>query len=107
MRQVSHAAFTVHEMNTEMNGIIREYVAPSGQVFAVSWHSPTMPNLRQLMGVHYATMVAAPRRPMQRNYFSMQSGNLVYESAGHMRSFHGRAYLADAFPPGVTANDIQ
>jgi hypothetical protein len=107
-RQVSHPAFTVHELSTGMNGVVREYVAPNGQVFAVTWHGPAMPNLQQVLGTHYDTLAAAPRRaPGARSHVNLNIGRLVFESNGHMRSFHGRAYLTDALPTGVTSNDIQ
>ena len=107
VRQVSHAAFTVHELATGPSGIVREYVSPAGQVFAVTWHGPTMPNLQQIMGAHFNTLAAAPRRAGSRSHLAVQSNNLVFESSGHVRAFHGRAYLADAIPAGVTLNDIQ
>ncbi len=107
VRQVSHSAFTVHELTTGTSGIVREYVSPAGQVFAVTWHGPTMPNLQQIMGVHFNTLAAAPRRTGARSHLALQSNNLVFESSGHVRAFHGRAYLADAIPAGVSTNDIQ
>lgn len=108
VRQVSHAAYTVHELATGMNGLVREYVAPNGQVFAVSWHGPAKPNLQQILGTHYNTLAAAPpRAPGSRAHVSLNIGSLVFESSGHMRSFHGRAFLTDALPSGVTSNDIQ
>ena len=107
VRQVSHASYTVHELTDPMNGLVREYVAPGGQVFAVTWHGPTMPNLQQIMGVHFDTLANIRHQPGARTHVAAQSGNLVFESAGHLRSFHGRAYLADAIPAGVTADDIQ
>lgn len=107
VRQTSHAAFTVHELTTGMNGIVREYVSPSGRVFAVTWHGPTMPNLQQIMGTHFQTLAGAPHRVGARSHMAMQSNNLVFESSGHVRAFHGRAYLANAIPAGVTTNDIQ
>jgi hypothetical protein len=108
VRQVSHAAFTVHELTTEMNGLVREYVAPNGQVFAVTWHGPTMPNLQQVLGSHFDTLATAPhRQPGARAHVALNTGRLVFESTGHVRSFHGRAYLTDAIPAGVNTNDIQ
>ena len=108
VRQLTHPAYTVHELTTEMNGLVREYVSPSGVVFAVSWHGPSKPNLQQVLGAHFATVTAAaPGRPGGHAHQQVHEGTLVFESTGHMRSFHGRAYLTDAIPAGVTANDIQ
>ena len=33
-------SFTVHELRTPTGTVIREFVAPSGAVFAVSWRGP-------------------------------------------------------------------
>ena len=108
VRQVGHAAFTVHELTTATNGLVREYVAPNGQVFAVTWHGLAKPNLQQLLGAHYDTLASAPPRPPgSRAHVNLAIGGLVFESSGHMRSFHGRAYLNDALPSGVTSNDIK
>ena len=109
-RQVSHAAYTVHELTTGApgaTGIVREYASPAGQVFAVTWHGPTMPNLQQIMGTHCYTLAAAPHRVGARSHLALQANNLVFESSGHVRAFHGRAYLANAIPAGVTVNEIQ
>ncbi len=108
VRQVIHATFTVHELNTASQGIVREFVSPAGQVFAVTWHGPAMPNLRQVLGANFDVLANARRRRSgTRGYISLTEGKLVFESSGHMRSFHGRAYLIDALPQGVTTNEIE
>jgi hypothetical protein len=108
VRQVSHAAFTVHELTTAANGVVREYVSPAGQVFAVTWHGPSMPNLRQLLGTEFDVLAAAKhRKSSDHRHLSINEGQLVFESNGRMRSFNGRAYLANALPAGVSTNDIE
>lgn len=107
VRQVSHPAYTVHELTNGMNGLVREYLSPAGQVFAVSWHGPTMPNLQQILGIHFAKLASVQHQPGVRSHLAVQTNNLVFESSGHVRSFHGRAYLADALPAGVTTDEIQ
>jgi len=107
-RTVAHAAFTVLELGTESKGIVREYLSPSGKVFAISWHGPAKPDLRLLLGAHFDTLAAAPRsRSSTHGHMSVTSGNLVFESMGRMRSFHGRAYLIDAIPPGASEHDVE
>ena len=108
VRQVAHGSYTVHELSTELGGVVREYVSPAGQVFAVTWHGFSKPNLQQVLGAHFATVAAAERsRPGGHAHQAVSKDDFVYESTGHMRSFHGRAYLTDAIPAGVTTNDIQ
>jgi len=102
------AAFAVHELQSAGGALVREYVSPSGVVFGVSWGGPTMPNLRQLLGAHFDIFVSSPNRQRGgHGHLVVHEGSLVVESGGHMRSFHGRAYLSDALPTGVTVDDIQ
>jgi hypothetical protein len=108
VRMVSHAAFTVHELSTPSQGVVREYVSPAGRVFAVSWQGPAMPDLSQILGTQYAILGASTHRQSGgRGHLTVNEGNLVFESSGRMRSFHGRAYLTDALPAGVSSHDIE
>ncbi len=72
----SAAGYTVHEMRTPANTVVREFVSSAGRVFAVSWRGPILPDL-------------------------------VIESAGRMRAFHGFAYVPSLLPAGVPASAIQ
>src|SRR5271154_928243 len=38
-------AYAVHEISRDDGTLIREYVTPSGKVFAVSWSAPVLPDL--------------------------------------------------------------
>jgi hypothetical protein len=108
VQRAAHAAFTVHELQVADGRLVREYVAANGAVFAVTWHGPFLPDLRQLLGVHFDTIARSQHR--QRGGLAherVREGRLVFESNGHPRSFHGRAYLSDAVPAGVTLNDIE
>ena len=108
-RQIAaRSAYSVHVLQAAGGAQVREYVSPAGVVFGVSWGGPTMPNLRQLLGAHFDTFVASPNRQRGgHGHLAVHEGSLVVESGGHMRSFHGRAYLSDALPAGVLADDIQ
>jgi len=104
----SHPAFAVHELHSAGGALVREYVSPAGVVFGVSWGGPSMPNLRQLLGTHFDTYVSSPNRQRGgHGHLVVRDATLVVESGGHMRSFHGRAYLSDALPAGVAIDDIQ
>lgn len=107
-RVTSHAAYSVHELQSAGGALVREYVSASGVVFAVSWGGPTMPNLRQLLGAHFDSYVGSSNRQRGgHGHLVVREGSLVVESGGHMRSFHGRAYLSDALPSGVVLDEIQ
>jgi uncharacterized protein DUF2844 len=108
VRTMRNARYTMHELKTPSGTAVREYVAPTGMVFAVAWQGPSMPDLRQVLGAHfdeYVAAVAANRR--KRGPVSVQLPDLVIQSGGHMRGFVGKAYVPDALPPGVSAEDVQ
>lgn len=104
----SYGTFTVHELHSAAGAVVREYVSPAGTVFGISWSGPSIPNLRQLLGTYAATFASSTHRQLGgRGHLGVREGNLVVESNGRMRSFHGRAYLSDQLPPGVTIDDVQ
>lgn len=105
----SVGAYTVTETVLPSGTRVRQYVSAAGVVFGVSWSGPFMPDLRQLLGPSFATLVA--RQANQTNaghrHFSVHEPGLVIESGGHPRSFAGRAYLPASVPAGVNVQDIQ
>jgi hypothetical protein len=109
LTQPSTGSYTVHETTLPSGTLVRQYVSKAGVVFAVTWSGPFMPNLRQLMGPHFDTMVArqAKRDHAIHRSIRQHESDLVIESGGHPRSFAGRAYLPSALPVGVAEKDIQ
>jgi hypothetical protein len=94
-----------------MATVVREYVSPEGTVFAVTWHGPFLPNMRQLLGVHFQQFVDAVkqesssrrgRRPLQavRSDFAVQM-------SGNARSHAGKAYLPGKLPASVQPEAVQ
>jgi hypothetical protein len=102
-------AFTVHELHQESGTVVKEFIAPSGKVFAVSWSGPFIPDLRQLLGNYFDQFSQAAqtrgRRP-GRAPLNIQQNGLMVQSGGHMRSFFGKAYLSDELPQTVRAEMI-
>jgi len=102
------SAFRVHDLQSPDGAIVHEYISPAGVVFGVSWGGRSLPNLRQLLGAHFDTYTSSPNRQVGgRGHLVVREGKLFVESSGHMRSFHGRAYLTDALPTGVSVDDIK
>ena len=62
MRVTSSDTYTVHEMRASTGTTVREYVSASGKVFGVAWEGPTLPDLRQVLGVYFTS----PWRPLRR-----------------------------------------
>ena len=105
----STGSYTVNETTLPSGTLIRQYVSSAGVVFAVAWSGPFMPDLRQLLGPHFDTMVAQQAKQTHAGHrlFSLHEPVLVIESGGHPRSFVGRAYLPSALPAGVNVQEIQ
>ena len=108
LRTTSVAGYTVHEIQTPTNTVVREYVAPSGKVFAVSWSGPLLPDFRQTLGRYfddYNSGASAPR--VGRRHLSIERTDLVVNSHGHMRAFYGNAYVPSLLPANFSVADIK
>lgn len=105
---VDRRDYTVHEITSDDGTVVREYVTPAGKVFGVSWTGPTIPDLNQLLGPYNAEFqTAVHTKRGRRSSAAVHNPDLVVESSGHMRSFHGRAYLNSMLPSGVTQDVVQ
>jgi hypothetical protein len=104
-------SYTVHEIQAASGTVVREYLSPEGKVFAVAWHGPWMPDLRQLLGSYFEQYRAAVQSPsgarVARKPVTIDQPGLAVQIGGHIRAFSGRAYLPELLPTGVRAEDIQ
>jgi Protein of unknown function (DUF2844) len=99
--------YRVHEIQLPSGTMMREFVAPSGNVFAVAWQGPTRPDLRQALGQYFGVFASVPRSKFSdRRHVLIQQGDVVVQSGGHMRALSGRAYLQSAIPSGVNIGDL-
>ena len=106
LRVRHQAECDVHEMVAAGGVVLREYVAPNGMVFAVSWQGPAVPDMKQALGIYFERFLDAQRR-IPRGALILREPGLVLEMSGHMRSFSGRAYVPEMMPKGVRAADVQ
>ena len=111
LRSTQTQAYTVHEIRAATGTVVREFVSPSGKVFAVAWQGPWPPNMRQILATYFeqyqrAAQAQMNSRPGRRPLLLEQPG-LVVQSGGHMRSFAGRAYVPDMLPSEVSAEAIR
>jgi hypothetical protein len=88
---------------------VRQYVSGAGVVFAVTWSGPFLPDLRQLLGPHFDTLVTQQSKQSMAGHhvFGVREPGLVIESSGRPRNFVGRAYLPGSLPPGLSAEEIK
>lgn len=80
---------------------IVEYADIHGTVFAVSWSGPYLPDLRGLLGRHFASF--AQQQQQQRTLHAavvLRSSEVVIVSSGRMGAFEGRAWLPPRLPQG-------
>jgi Protein of unknown function (DUF2844) len=100
--------YRIHEIQMPDGTLLREFVAPNGNVFAVAWNGPSKPNLRQALGKYFDVLVSAPKPKFaDHRHLHIQQGDLVVQGSGHMRAgFSGRAYLISAIPSGVNLGDL-
>ena len=104
---LDRTGYRVHEITLPSGTTMREFVAPSGMVFAVTWQGAIRPDLRQALGQYFEPFVSAPRAKFaDRRHLQVQQGDLVVQMSGHMRALFGRAYLLSAIPSGVNVGDL-
>jgi hypothetical protein len=100
--------YRVHESPLPSGTVVREYAAPNGNVFAVTWRGPFVPNLKQLLGRYFEEYAAgAKANHADHHHLEVRQSDLVVQAGGHMRAMAGRAYLPQAVPAGVTPGDLQ
>ncbi|WP_293603127.1 DUF2844 domain-containing protein [Polaromonas sp. UBA4122] len=102
--------YTLHEVQLENGTIVREYATPAGQVFAVAWRGPVLPDLSALLGDYFNTFKAetdqARMTGRRGSPVNIERNGLVVRSNGRMRNFFGHAYAPDLIPAGVNIKDV-
>ena len=100
--------YTVQETQLESRTVVREYATPAGQVFAVTWQGPVLPDLKTLLGGYFPAFAQetaqAQQSGRQRSRVLMLTPGLIVQSTGRMGRFLGHAYAPDLVPAGV---DVQ
>jgi hypothetical protein len=110
MRIVRNDAYALHEIRSASGTMIREYVNPSGMVFAVAWDGPWLPDLRQVLGDHfdrYQAIMQSRRGRGGRGAVVIDEPGLVVQMTGRPRAFKGRAYLPALLPAGLQLESIR
>ena len=102
------AVGTYRESTLQSGTVVREYLAADSSVFAVSWKGPFLPDLKEILGTHLETMVAASAQPARtsRSQLLLQQSDVMLISGGHMGAFEGKAWIPSKLPAGFTPQDI-
>jgi hypothetical protein len=107
VKQTNQGSYRLHEIQLASGTLVREYAGLDGNVFAITWHGPYVPNLKQILGPYFDAYVAAAKAPhADHHHLMVKQGDLVVEAGGHMRAFNGRAYLAPAIPAGLSVGEL-
>ena len=103
--------FTRHDLTRVNGGMVHEFTNAEGKVFAVTWSGPGKPDLRSLLGGHFATLQNAGgatgrtmhslRRPPQ-----VDQPDLQIQTGGHMGWFRGVAFIPSLAPTGFSVADL-
>lgn len=117
LTSVDNQTYVMHEITAPTGAKVREYVTPGGAVFGIAWEGQFAPNFEQLLGPYYQqTQEAiaqqkaaqeADKTPRRRGPVFIDTPGLVFAQSGHMRSFHGVAYIPQLIPQGVQVGDIR
>jgi Protein of unknown function (DUF2844) len=108
LRSIDAHTYVVHEIATT-GTVVREYVSPAGVVFGVAWEGQFQPDFLHLLGPYYeqAKQAASGQPRTRRAPIVIDTPGLVFQQTGHLRSFHGIAYIPQLLPAAVQASDIR
>jgi len=107
VRVTAREYYSIHEMQTEKGTVIRQYVSPGGRVFAIAWQGFS-PDLQRLLGDHFNEYLMAASQTAHRGRgVHIETGDLVFDSGGHMRYVVGRAFLRSQIPSGVSTDELR
>lgn len=110
LRSVDNRTYVMHEITSSTGTVVREFVSPAGVVFGVAWEGQFPPDLQQLLGPYYqqAQRAAPPQQQARRRGAPVviETPGLVMYETGHMRSFHGQAYIPQLVPQGIQVSEI-
>jgi hypothetical protein len=89
-----------HDLALPSGVIVREYVAPGGAVYAVTWSEPRVPDLREVLGPYFAQLGARASHGGHHR-MNVAAQDFVVRSSGHGHTFSGRAWVPSLVPAGV------
>ena len=101
--------YSVHEVDS-VSVKVREYVSPTGVVFAIAWNGLIHPDLTPLLGSfnsQYKEALSATPRQHGVRRLRVKAADVVVEKWGHMRNLQARAYAPALIPRGVSTDELR
>ncbi len=106
---LSQVTYNIQE--SIVNGItVREFVLPSGVVFAVTWRGIKHPDLSQVLGNYHAEYEKLNNQKVKavgRAPIHVSSSKVSVKMSGHMRDVRGEAYDPSLLPAGFSIQDLK
>lgn len=102
--------YTIHQTVLPTGTVVREFAAPGGNVFALTWQGPVLPDLSAYFGDYFPDFQAMGRQKrdagMRGGALVARQSNFVVVSRGRMGSFEGHAYAPALVPDGLVIGDL-
>jgi hypothetical protein len=102
--------YSVNELQSADGSRVKQYVSPSGIIFAVSWHTLYKPNLSSMLGPSFQNYAQAAqqaaRRPGIQRHFRHESLDLVVQATSHLNVFSGFAFRQSMLPRGLNLSNL-
>jgi hypothetical protein len=102
--------YAMHEMKSADGSRVRQYAAPNGRIFAVTWNTQYKPDMNALLGLSHDSYAAAVKEVAKRGGIqrSMRhdTNDLYVQSNSHLHFFSGYAYLKSQTPQGFNKNTL-
>ncbi len=110
VRTTPSGSYDRHEFTTPDGTSVREFASQANGVFAIDFSGPTMPDLKTVLGTHYAAYEAAAgvrRSVVNHHVFSFSGDGVVMTVTKLPRGFVGHAHLPAAVPAGVDVDSLR
>src|SRR5579862_6937239 len=104
IRDEARQGYRIHLITDPAGTVVREYVSPAGVVFGIAWQGPFVPSMRRLLGAYFTHLQQFAQAQTTRHSgpLTIQKDNFFFTSGGHMRAYHGRAYVPSLLPGQVS-----
>ncbi len=107
LRGITHTVtptqlYDLHEITLAGGTTVHEYVTRAGQVFAVTWSGPSIPDLKTMLADHYADYLNAATTPHGSHHvLVVRNATIELQMIKLLRGHVGSARVLALTPPGV------
>ncbi len=103
------ATYTDQKTTLDSGTEVHEYLNAEGIVFAVSWSGPFLPDLKELLGTHFESLLDQSRKQAGRghSHVGVRHDDVIIYSGGRMGAFEGKAWAPALLPAGFDIINIR